>query len=740
MKTTRPSVLLAALGLVGFLAVGSLATSAHAECTSPPREECSNALNLPCPYSGTEEVYPGVCHPYPQPRPKSSIQTTPGCTVANSATCCDSGDCTTQVTTGEGIYPACNPFCYATFPGNNLLPNVYTNMFDGAGNEMLNTLPSTPDIPYNLHDGDPIVQQINPTSATDDLATVFHQILVHAFDLAEGPKGSSENWDEQKKLLEVLYRDIPVPDYFDLLGDRVTDRFQLSGFEKDNLEVIEVLLEQLIHLGLDIIEGNSVPNRFYSGFPLLHYNGPEKLHKVEPIRDGQGRIIGGNINVHQIWYGQHIESDTAFPDITPLLYDKNCQRLKDEDGNDLNVPWTITYTIDVLNRGHDDFSPFVTYFDPYLPVPGKPGKFKKVPHVGMDQTFFDMEEGTRTILKIKMAPAEYLNLIYTWGWRMHPPRIQVMENTVDQVNYGGKPFPGCNPEYEHCLLPQIEKGVFCNPDDPGAGGGGDEAIAPSALTCAASSACKLTSCSRVRCAPGEPLYDEHGKPTQCRKNQLYAINQIGDLAPAKRMWHALRAVEAARKAGSYEKILHIIDEEALPAYLDWRDRTLLPDGVEADPESDITILYVNNTIYGELTDGGVVRWDAWEERPKTLKVTAYNGDHFTHAYNIADFGGNRGWENQFKSSVKVAGSGCWFTFGRAHWWLPVGGPNGFLCVPPVDAEERLASTECGYGTGEDRVECGKHRFEVEFNFDPSRRLRFYQFDPFHHDVAIYSLH
>ena len=35
---------------------------------------------------------------------------------------------------------------------------------------------------------------------------------------------------------------------------------------------------------------------------------------------------------------------------------------------------------------------------------------------------------------------------------------------------------------------------------------------------------------------------------------------------------------------------------------------------------------------------------------------------------------------------------------------------------------------------------GKHRFAITLNFEPSRRLRFYQFDPFHHDVAIFSVH
>jgi len=33
-----------------------------------------------------------------------------------------------------------------------------------------------------------------------------------------------------------------------------------------------------------------------------------------------------------------------------------------------------------------------------------------------------------------------------------------------------------------------------------------------------------------------------------------------------------------------------------------------------------------------------------------------------------------------------------------------------------------------------------HRVWIQYNFDPGRRLRFYQFDPLHHDVAIYSIH
>ena len=35
--------------------------------------------------------------------------------------------------------------------------------------------------------------------------------------------------------------------------------------------------------------------------------------------------------------------------------------------------------------------------------------------------------------------------------------------------------------------------------------------------------------------------------------------------------------------------------------------------------------------------------------------------------------------------------------------------------------------------------CGKAKVDLTFNWDPARRLRFYQFDPTHHDVAIFSV-
>ncbi len=275
----------------------------------------------------------------------------------------------------------------------------------------------------------------------------------------------------------------------------------------------------------------------------------------------------------------------------------------------------------------------------------------------MDQTFFPMLEGNRYVVKIKMTKGKYFTLTYHWGWRIHPPRIQVAENALKTIN--GR------------TLPAWERRVF-----------GDD-------------------------------------PTASRDAQLAAIAMIGDLAPAKRMWAAFRgALDAATPAAAASFI-----DEAGDAYLDWRHRTELPRGIEADPDADMTLFYANNTIYGEMKGGGEFRLEKWKTRPQRFVASLINGDYYLHGYTNVDFGGSRGWENQFQSTVIGKGAGAWFTFGRAHWWINAGGPWGLIDVPPADENGP-----------------GRHKVVIDVDFEPTRRLRMYQFDPYHHDVAIFSIH
>jgi hypothetical protein len=204
-------------------------------------------------------------HPYPQPSPGPSVQTV------------SPDGLTTFVVTGKGPLDV----------GKNFLLTVDSNMFDSAGKEMVNTEPSRPNVPYNLLDGAVVSVNIDATSPSDDLRTIFAKALTAA------RAGSVDSVS--------------------------------------------------IQMGIDIFEGNLIPSRpSYSGLPVLHYTGPEKVKKIMPLLDATGTKAGGIVNVHQIWYDDHIESDTSYFD--PSLVQ--------------DVPWDINYNIDVLHRGTDDFAPF----------------------------------------------------------------------------------------------------------------------------------------------------------------------------------------------------------------------------------------------------------------------------------------------------------------------------------------------------------------------------------------------
>ena len=284
----------------------------------PPRRRGPLPLTLAALLLGLTAVASFAQHPHPQPLLGPSCQTSEGNV--------------TTVVTGEGIFPPSYPF--RDPPGTNFLPTVYTNLFDSLGREVPNTLPSTPTAFYNLHDGEPVLTQINPTSPSDDLFALWKRL----------------------------------------------DEAGARGGPRDAVE--ERLLREGIQTGIDILEGNPVRNRAYSGFPLLHYTGPEKIKRVQPVFDPQGKVVGGNVEAHQVWYDNRFESDTGMLDVSALPP---------------GTPWTVTYTIDVLSRGEDDFSPYAMYWDlapadapPAAPPPSPcatpaappPGKR---PGMGMDQ-------------------------------------------------------------------------------------------------------------------------------------------------------------------------------------------------------------------------------------------------------------------------------------------------------------------------------------------------------------------
>ena len=321
---------------------------------------------------------------------------------------------------------------------------------------------------------------------------------------------------------------------------------------------------------------------------------------------------------------------------------------------------------------------------------------------------------------MKMPPARFWNLSYHWGWRNHPPRVQVTENVLVPL--------GVDEDGNPRLRNFAELAVF-----------------------------------------GE-------NPRASEQTKLDAINMIGDTAPAKRMWRMFRELAAMNTGRGYRRhffgvngsVVQAQMELIRQAFYDWQNRRTLPTGYEMAEDADMTVLFLNNTMYGKLKghDGDAeVRMNpgVWDKRGDVVNVQLLNGDYYPHAYVLVDFGGLRGWENTFHNTLPVGGAGPLFTFGRNYFWIHVAG-QGPIPVPPATKPDEASPTpvsKLGWAPGRfaglgqrfawggmqqemgDYVNTdgvGEHNLEVTFTYEPSRRLRMYQFDALHHDVAVWSVH
>jgi streptogramin lyase len=100
-------------------------------------------------------------------------------------------------------------------------------------------------------------------------------------------------------------------------------------------------------LALDILEGNPLAGRPYSGLPLLNWNAPAK---VKPVP------AGGNVDVHEVRFGQRDLSDTWLLQFA-----------------DPTKPYTITYHVAELGTSMGaDFAPTPLLADAGTPIGGQP--------------------------------------------------------------------------------------------------------------------------------------------------------------------------------------------------------------------------------------------------------------------------------------------------------------------------------------------------------------------------------
>jgi len=193
---------------------------------------------------------------------------------------------------------------------------------------------------------------------------------------------------------------------------------------------------------MDILQGTT-RGRIYDNFAMLNYNrgafmpdheaGEYKMKvardtgEMEPPRLCEtGETEPGlcetdetverkiwEIDVSMLYYDGQIDSDTFLVKFTTEV----------NKFDTLRVNYTI-YSTEV-----EDFSPTVVLMD------YRPEGSVQFPHKGEDSVWVSFGGGEVTTLTVAYPPNRFLRGVYTWGWRVHPPRIQFMQPVWEHVNF-----------------------------------------------------------------------------------------------------------------------------------------------------------------------------------------------------------------------------------------------------------------------------------------------------------------
>jgi len=177
---------------------------------------------------------------------------------------------------------------------------------------------------------------------------------------------------------------------------------------------------------MDILQGNT-QGRIYDGFAMLNYNRGAYLpdqeageYKMKRLRDTGLTETGIDGEVRKIW-----EADVS------LLYydgqiDSDCFLLVvPVEANGFDVI-RINYTIYSLER--EDFSPTMVMADHRL------DRSVSFPFKGLDAVWTKIRGGEMAKLTVAYPPNRLWRGVYTWGWRVHPPRIQFLQPVWEHVN------------------------------------------------------------------------------------------------------------------------------------------------------------------------------------------------------------------------------------------------------------------------------------------------------------------
>ncbi len=167
--------------------------------------------------------------------------------------------------------------------------------------------------------------------------------------------------------------------------------------------------------------------RIYDGFAMLNFNRGAYVadhvpneYKMKLITDtgltapgidGEPRRIW-EVTVNYLWYDGQFDSDTFLIRVPVEAHQYDTLR--------------VHYRIYSLET--EDFSPTTVLLDNRL------AGSVQFPYKGFDSVWTSVQNDRITEITVDHPPLSLLRGIYTWGWRVHPPRIQFLQPVFEMVN------------------------------------------------------------------------------------------------------------------------------------------------------------------------------------------------------------------------------------------------------------------------------------------------------------------
>ena len=353
---------------------------------------------------------------------------------------------------------------------------------------------------------------------------------------------------------------------------------------------MEAAAEELMDILLGTTEG-----RIYDGFSMLNFNrwkdpsigaqyfppdvvqGEYKMKEAQDTGrtfispyDGEERRIW-EVDIALLYYDGQIDSDTFL--------------VKFPFGFHPDDTLHVNYRIFSLVQ--EDFSPTVVALDKRLRA-----NTVQFPFKGEDSVWIAFFPGEVLNVTVKYPPARQLRGVYTWGWRVHPPRIQFMQ-----------------PVYE------IEKVNDGDPDTT------------------------------------TVIWDPQSESFVIRNREELTIETISGAAPEKKMYTVAKAVlDGTADAATVDAWLNQENQGPRGTWFEWADlvkeqRQLPPEALDVLAAEDglgpgefgefeMITVFMNNEAYGAGPVFNAVK--PWKQGD-VFKIKLINLDKHTHYFRNVDF-------------------------------------------------------------------------------------------------------